>query len=316
MLYRICDFTLESNIELPDLVKAQKEVGELTKFHLHNYSFEGYEPFTLSRQIKLQDDRVYLIIAKHSDERYLLQFPWRADFVISDQGRKIDCYPLSKFDLDTIIHFLLNQVVPCMLSQRGEMVLHASAVAVEDKALAFVGRSGEGKSTLCASFYQQGFPLITDDYLLVKRHGDRYLGYPSYPGFRLWRESRLALSLEVEEDKIKPNYKGKDRIQAAGKAAFSLVPSLVQGLYILSSPDDENNKEGIQISPIPLRDAFMEILYASYYLDTSDQNINKEGFNTISRAADSLDVFRLSYPREISKLSKVRSTVLQHLKSG
>ena len=85
---------------------------------------------------------------------------------------------------------------------------------------------------------------------------------------------------------------------------------------ILSSPDDENNKGGIQISQIPLRDAFMEILYASYYLDTSDQNINKEGFKTISRAADSLGVFRLSYPREISKLSKVRRTVLQHLKSG
>lgn len=161
-----------------------------------------------------------------------------------------------------------------MLSQRGEMVLHASAVAVEDKALAFVGRSGEGKSTLCANFNQQGFPLITDDYLLVKRNGDRYLGYPNYPGFRLWRESRLALSLEVEEDKIKPNYKAKDRIPAAEKAAFSLNPSLVQGLYILSSPDDENNREGIQISPIPLSYAFMEILYASYYLDTSDQNIN------------------------------------------
>lgn len=68
MVIRICDFTFESNIELPDLVKAQKEVGDLATFYLYNYSFEDYEPFTFSRQVKLQDDRVYLIIDKHSDE--------------------------------------------------------------------------------------------------------------------------------------------------------------------------------------------------------------------------------------------------------
>jgi hypothetical protein len=84
-------------------------------------------------------------------------------------------------------------------------------------------------------------------------------------------------------------------------------------LYILSSSDDEK-KEGINITQIVLRDAFMEILYASYYLNTSDQNINKEGFITISDAADAVDVYRLSYPREISLHHQVQQTVLEHIK--
>ena len=50
---------------------------------------------------------------------------------------------------------------------RGNTVLHASAVAIDGKALAFVGQSGRGKSTLAALMCLDGAQLVTDDVLTV-----------------------------------------------------------------------------------------------------------------------------------------------------
>jgi hypothetical protein len=50
---------------------------------------------------------------------------------------------------------------------RGRTVLHASAVAVDDGALAFVGPSNQGKSTLAALLCSEGALLIADDVLVI-----------------------------------------------------------------------------------------------------------------------------------------------------
>src|SRR5262249_8950886 len=53
---------------------------------------------------------------------------------------------------DTAHHLLLDQVLPLVLSHTGRLVLHASALDLEGRGVAFVGSGGVGKSTLAASF--------------------------------------------------------------------------------------------------------------------------------------------------------------------
>lgn len=59
------------------------------------------------------------------------------------------------------------------LYQRGNLVLHASAVEVDGAAWGFVGRSGMGKSTMAALLCSSGAALITDDVLRVDDPGGR-----------------------------------------------------------------------------------------------------------------------------------------------
>ena len=58
-------------------------------------------------------------------------------------------------------------VVALHLLLQGELVLHASAVEVEGRALAFTGMAGMGKSTVATLFGRAGHPLVTDDVLRV-----------------------------------------------------------------------------------------------------------------------------------------------------
>src|SRR4051794_7246833 len=50
--------------------------------------------------------------------------------------------------------------------------LHASANCVADSVVAFVGRSGQGKSTLAAALHQAGHLAHADDLLAVPGDGD------------------------------------------------------------------------------------------------------------------------------------------------
>ena len=61
--------------------------------------------------------------------------------------------------------FLEGSILAHTLAAEGLLSLHASAVEVEGSALAIVGHSGGGKSTLAALLCAAGGRLVTDDAL-------------------------------------------------------------------------------------------------------------------------------------------------------
>jgi serine kinase of HPr protein (carbohydrate metabolism regulator) len=53
--------------------------------------------------------------------------------------------------------------------------LHASAVAIDGRAVLIMGPSGAGKSDLALRLLDRGFTLVSDDQTLVRRDGDRLI---------------------------------------------------------------------------------------------------------------------------------------------
>src|SRR2546425_12251788 len=116
---------------------------------------------------------------------FLVRFPGLAVFLVSRDGQRVSCARRRGTRPTIVSHLFLAQVLPRALSQRGRLVLHASAVATQHGAVAFLGVAGQGKSTLSASFVGRSFPLLTDDGLLLVEHGTMLAGVPSYPEIRL-----------------------------------------------------------------------------------------------------------------------------------
>jgi hypothetical protein len=67
----------------------------------------------------------------------------------------------------------------------GHLVLHASAVRICGRGLAFIGASGMGKSTMASLMCADGAALITDDLALVTIAGDHALVTPGATESRL-----------------------------------------------------------------------------------------------------------------------------------
>lgn len=58
------------------------------------------------------------------------------------------------------------------------LIQHGCAVAVENRGLLILGRSGAGKSALALTLMSLGADLVADDRVLLRRHGTRLIAMP------------------------------------------------------------------------------------------------------------------------------------------
>ena len=56
------------------------------------------------------------------------------------------------------------------MTELSSETLHASCVAIDDRAVLIEGSSGSGKSDLALRLIDRGARLVSDDYTLVTRH--------------------------------------------------------------------------------------------------------------------------------------------------
>ncbi len=102
------------------------------------------------------------------DGGYVGRMPGIADFEIDDDLRRVVCHPAVVGRSQVIPIVVPGTVTAFLLSVGGRLVLHGSAVELAGRALAFVGVSGQGKSTMAAMFCASRASLVTDDVLVVE----------------------------------------------------------------------------------------------------------------------------------------------------
>lgn len=97
-----------------------------------------------------------------------------ASFVVVPEQRSVTYGLAPNVAPDLAGIFMAGLVLSSYLLAEGQMVLHASAVHVRELggAVAFVGSSGMGKSTMATLLALRGGLLITDDVLRVDEAGD------------------------------------------------------------------------------------------------------------------------------------------------
>jgi hypothetical protein len=126
--------------------------------------------------------------------RFLFKVPGIARFLVSD-GQEILYEVEEGGDLDDASVFLLGTAIGIVLHQRARLVLHASAVCVNGRAVVFCGRSGAGKSTLAAALNKRGYGLLLDDVCAVELVGGQPLAHPDGRQVKLWSEAINRLDL-------------------------------------------------------------------------------------------------------------------------
>lgn len=127
-------------------------------------------------------------------DRFLFQVPDVARFLLSG-GREIVFEAAPGIAPADVAVFLTGTVFGILLHQRGEIVLHASAVRVAGKAVLFCGPSGAGKSTLAAALAQRGFPSVSDDLCAITLAGAVPMVQPDGRHLKLWAQAIDKLGL-------------------------------------------------------------------------------------------------------------------------
>lgn len=188
---------------------------------------------------------------------------------------------------------LANVIAGACLNLQRQVAIHANAVSIEGRAVAFAGHSGMGKSTLTAFCVNQGAGFITDDIVTVDSEG---LVYPGNNRIKLFPHTGESLGLDTSyEMDYKIHY---NPVQLGVNVLQRPVPLGI--LYLLAESEGDNIYSE-QVSP---SQAVFNVLLHSYYASELIPN-HPQILNSYVRLVNQVKVRKLYYPRNFGLLPKV-----------
>ena len=243
------------------------------------------------------------------DDTYRMRFPGLADFIAHRNTAQVECIPVDGVNQITLQHLYLNQVMPAVLSMLHRPVFHASCVVMDGAAIAFVGDSGKGKSTLATHLALQGNSLLTDDGLELAWTEQGYLALPSHPAIRLWDDSRTQLLPSNTVALPAVQHTSKSRFSSDGLFSFCEQPTLLRRAFFLG----DGKTQSIEITRLSPQKAHIAWLEHSPMLDTRDKARITSQFEQIKRMVEKDISFTFNYPRDYSQLPEVALALQEHL---
>jgi hypothetical protein len=129
-----------------------------------------------------------LLVSGTCDGRYLFAFGEKALFGLDHARERLACAP-SEAGV-AWQRTLLTKLLPNIAILRGYEALHASAVASPEGAVVVLAPSGTGKTALALALAGGGWPLISDDILVLRRDSTGVHAHPGTPHLNVDREGR------------------------------------------------------------------------------------------------------------------------------
>jgi hypothetical protein len=172
--YQVFGLMVRSEIQLPELFPTTEKGDPDVTIRRASFTEVMSEP-------GLQADRSGLVLTIPDVARYRIE-----------GGREIVVDSEPEVPERNVRLYLLGSAFGALLHQRGLLPLHANAIEIEGKAIAFMGASGSGKSTLAAWFHDRGYRIIADDVCVVGFGEGRPYAAPGLPRLRLWKEALEA----------------------------------------------------------------------------------------------------------------------------
>jgi len=197
--------------------------------------------------------------------------------------------------IENTASYLLGPILGLLLRLRGVTCLHASAVAFEDRSVAFVGQTGSGKSTTAAAFAQQGYGVISDDIVALEEREGALHVMPAYPHLCLWPESvKMLYDSQEALPRLIPDW-DKRRLALGDQGTRFESRALPLGaIYVLSErrPDPAPYVEAIRP-----QNALLTLVADTYANKILDREMRAREFAVLGRLVTTVPVRRV-YPHE------------------
>jgi hypothetical protein len=292
--YRAFSMDIESQLLLPEL-KASAARPDLT-IRLGSVSKPGSSPF-LERCVNANQDEVHLF--------------WEgAGSFVMRGGTEMVVDPVADVEEALLRTGILGPGFATILQQRGHLVLHASAVVTGGKAVAFMGWKGQGKSTLAATLFVRGYPLLTDDLLLLSgKDGEQAMAHPSFPQFKLWPDSAECSLCESAETLPRLMADCEKRVKCVTEG-FAVEPAPLCAIYVLSTASE------LVASRLTAQETFKQIVSNTFCARYGSRVFKGQNgmahLRNVAKIVTHVPVFKLQRPNSLAKLGQLADFVVQH----
>jgi hypothetical protein len=195
--------------------------------------------------------------------------------------------------------YLLGSAMGALLHQRGLLPLHASAVEIGGRAIAFIGTSGAGKSTMALHLNARGHPLICDDICALDTSGAMPVVWPGLCNLKLWRDALTSAGRAPDGlEQVLPTL-DKYRLPVATTARYAPYP--LGGIVCLAAGPDASEATfgplaGAETAAVLIANSFRGQLI-------KPMGRSRTHFEQVTAVARTTGVHRLTRPWAIDQLA-------------
>lgn len=315
--YSVFGLFLRSNVPIPELVSLDTPFsGPVVLIHMATLPTAGEipdEPKTLTYTSAYTDPtgQPALKIWKIADGRFLyLTYYDGTQFWMNSEGTELWAQWPDSLTIEDAATYLLGPVLGLLLRLRGVTCLHASAVSFGDRAIAFVGSEGAGKSTTAAMLAQKGCAVISDDVVaLTERQGTFYV-YPAYPYLCLWSDS---VTIVYGPEKKLPSFSAswdKRLLSLAGNhLKFEAQPLPLGAIFVLGERSSLANAPLIEsMNP---KESLLSLVANSFATNLLDNEMRAHEFKFFGQMLRSVPVQRLTPHEDPGQIGQLCDVVLR-----
>jgi hypothetical protein len=285
---------IQSTLSLPELIPSTLDVPDIS-IQLGKVEQEAPQTDEEGSYFHLSDDESFLF--------------WEtAGKFLVREGKEIVVDPAPGVPEKIIRLPLLGTVLAAAIQQRGFLGLHASAVDIGGRAVAFVGYRGRGKSTMAAALVARGHKLIADDLVVLDALGteDIPLVRPGFPQLKLFPEAAAA-SFGDDPSKLPALIAGFEKRARHVPGTFSTRPVPLNAIFFLETGPS------IAVERMPVQEAVLNFIRHSYTIRVFRDCLDRPGeFSNLRQCAalaDRVSTCRLVRPRDLNSLAAVAEIV-------
>jgi hypothetical protein len=238
---------------------------------------------------------------------YLLRAHALCEFQLNSGLSEITVHPDTDAD-PQLAALMIGGALATLLSLDGKCVLHASAVELGGRAVAFIGGSGTGKSTTAALCCAIGARLVSDDVLRVERHANAGLCYVGT------RELRLRAGAAQLADMFPGVGRRSSIDQRTGvsppTAAGETIP-----LAAIVAPRRAPQRAELRVDRLPAPQALIELLRCPRTTGWTTADSVRRDFGTLAELAEIVPVYLASLPWGPPFTPRLAKTLLTHIQA-
>jgi hypothetical protein len=302
--YGLLNYSVEVDFQIPELPSVYSRSAN--NISITRGSPEIVYPEEVHRWMQ---DEVLEMSCHRNGDWYRLELPGQVVTHINTRNLRVKYETDEDTDAHTLCHFMIDQVLPRLIGHGGDLVLHGGCVSNGCSAIAFLGETGVGKSTLCASFAKDGWSVMSDDCLLIEA-GPVATVRGAYSGLRLYPETISKLDMQDHPSSPMAGYSDKQRI-----CLHSVKESLSRPLKLVVSLSEGDS---LRLEEMNGADSLMDLVAGSFNLAPRDGSLAAVKVKQYAELIDGgLPMLSCRIPRDFSKLSLVKralSDVIDPLK--
>lgn len=231
-----------------------------------------------------------------SAEELVLRFGSTADVVTDPLLRSGVARAWPGVDPAVLSVLVPGTVLAARLILDGRLALHASAFQVGSCAVAVVGGSGMGKSTLGALAVLAGHPLVSDDVLRVDLDGDPVVVWPGAAESRLRRSARDVVPHFAASGTVRTTADGRTAVAGAQPVGATPDPAAAMPLACCVVPFPRRDVTAVSLRRLGAFEALRRLSGFPRVLGWRDTVTSAQQFHLLADLCERVPVVEAAVP--------------------